>query len=842
MNPLTFFPPPSRSLSRQGAPPLRNSTATGSSSLSNSTSALGGSASNGIGSSFTTAGGSSSSGHHSRHSRTPSSRSRPASSSSARRQRPHSAIDSSGSQSNSTTPPSGPSDSEATASQASGSRSQSRRPSTSAAGASATSSFDTKGASRNMSARAKVPSPRGGLSRTMSTSSTEGGSLSAGALSDAGGAGSTSAGSDASRNGKSANPEQGSPRTKDAAAAKGRPPGMFFDWVRPTEIAQAYRMEKEGFGEDAASLDKLKYRQKNASHLFLGAFLPTPPPKIAGPLSISATPPRQLVAYTCGTAAAALTLRSMSVHSTDEDAWLVCLHSVCVLPSFRGRGLAKLIIEELVKRLQRAELQIGDAKSRGPQRGYECVALLAHEELIPFYEKCAFKLLGVSHVQWGSGSWFEMRRYLFPKDGSKPKAIAEEAEETASAGDGSVAAAAATAEGDKKQAASTSLATSTSGSSSESNARKSPPRTPPANKGTSIVTDVKGIVDSPGAASVLGETTFSAAQAASPNAADASATTPSSAQSPPSSQGGKTGLPQGMTQEQLVAALRSQTLSPSTSGPRNPGMAYSSVLGQALAAKTAVEDAFHALEARLVNRERNTNIAELYCPREECGCKLIKKNVAEWEIAEMGPLSSANLSLPNSPAPPSAPQPPPPPQSALSRIRSAVPSFGEQSGLGVTRTPVRGFWTLVSPLSFENIGFSKDAAWVVPDLPTSPNPSSGGMSPIDEEGSGKSARKPLAKRKNSLFWNTTEKKRLAQEEKEKGGSSDLTVKVKYLLCAECDCGPLGYTVLPVGMQDGGFAKSVGEQIKPDAQPSAQPAEPPIFLIAADRVRYRFLKN
>ena len=216
-------------------------------------------------------------------------------------------------------------------------------------------------------------------------------------------------------------------------------------------------------------------------------------------------------------------------------------------------------------------------------------------------------------------------------------------------------------------------------------------------------------------------------------------------------------------------------------------------------------------------------------------------------------LSSPTLLLPNSPAPPTAPLPPPPPPSALSRIRSAVPSFGEQSGVGQTRTPVRGFWSVSSPLSFDNIGFSKDDTWVPPPLPVTSPP----LASVDEEGGAKRKSKPV--RRPSIFW-SAEKKRAAAEEATAAAAAaaaaakpkqperaaqpdapELSVKVKYLLCAECDCGPLGYVVLPEAMQGGGLAHAVGQQINArDAK--AASVEQPVFLIAADRVRYRFLKT
>jgi GNAT superfamily N-acetyltransferase len=339
------------------------------------------------------------------------------------------------------------------------------------------------------------------------------------------------------------------------------------------------------------------YRQKHAPHLFLGCFLPAPPPKLAGPLSISANAPRQLIGYMCSTAASALTARSMSVHSGDEDAWLVCLHSICVHPGYRGRGLARMLVEEYMRRLRRAE---------NVRRGYECVALLAHDDVTPMWEKFGWRKIGVSHVQWGTGGWFEMRKKIVEDASADGKGV-----ESKSASD---------SESSSAQAAAEPLPSPSSFSSGASSPAvgSAAPSSPATERGI--------------AAAGASPTRTSPTPSATPSSA-----APSAAAAPPTSANGS--LPAGMTQEKLLAALKGQSSSSPPSGPRNPGTAYSSVLGQALAAKTAVEDAFHALEARLVNREKGTNIAELYCPREECGCKLMGRGMAEWEIAETGPVS-----------------------------------------------------------------------------------------------------------------------------------------------------------------------------------------------------------
>lgn len=638
------------------------------------------------------------------------------------------------------------------------------------------------------------------------------------------------------------------------------PQGMFFDLVRQGEVSAAYKMEVKGYPqEDAASLDSLKYRQREAPHLFLGAFVPSAPPKVSGPLSMAGHAQRKLIAYACGTGASALTARSMKVHSDDEDTWLVCLHSVCVLPEHQKKGVALKLIEEYMKRLKKGEQ--GKGGTIQPKKGYECVALLAHEELTPLYEKAGFKMLGVSHVNWGTGGWFEMRRYIDPKE------VDDQSSESSI----------------KPMPSSTSLTNYISPSLAATSSSISELAPAAAKNSDSYFGDKDGMTASPdrnqpkALPDVDADTSTETTTAVETEIGKVERSTEGKAEREKEiTDGSQINKVEAapFTTAQVLEALKKQQHSPtnrSDGDSRNPGIAYSTIMGQTLAAKTTVEDAFFALEARLVDRESNTNLAEIYCPRPECACLLLRAKEADWEIAELGPLASANLSLPNSPAPPSAPVPPPP--TSLNRIRSVL-------GSKRTSTPVRAFWCVYSPMAFDNVGFSKDDDWIPPLL-------SPPLESANEKSKGQVPERKKPTKRQSLFrgaseWLREGKEKQAQaqrerdrkKEEEEGSmpsplstgtattssfsiSSDPTspitdpVKVKYLLCADCDCGPLGYTVLPASLQGGKFAQEVGKSmgIQSSSQDQASSEEtkesqqePPMYLIAADRVRYRFVKS
>lgn len=94
------------------------------------------------------------------------------------------------------------------------------------------------------------------------------------------------------------------------------------------------------------------------------------------------------------------------------------------------------------------------------------------------------------------------------------------------------------------------------------------------------------------------------------------------------------------SQAAILAALQAQSAQ-SSSGARNPGQAYEQV---ASAANTEEE-----LEKRLVNPADGTNKADLFCPRQQCRCMLLRKGAATWVKRAPGPVSDNARSAPFSP-------------------------------------------------------------------------------------------------------------------------------------------------------------------------------------------------
>jgi len=149
-------------------------------------------------------------------------------------------------------------------------------------------------------------------------------------------------------------------------------------------------MEISEFPEDeAASLEAFKFRQSSAPQLFLGAYIPEEGNK--------------LIAYICSTLCDSKILTHDSMTNHLPSGTSVCIHSVCVDSKYQRQGVGLGLLEEYIRRFEH----------NNESRNYERVLLIAHEELIPFYNKAGFDLVGKSDVVHGTRPWFQLH-YLLP--------------------------------------------------------------------------------------------------------------------------------------------------------------------------------------------------------------------------------------------------------------------------------------------------------------------------------------------------------------------------------------------------------------------------------------------
>ncbi|GAA5918327.1 hypothetical protein JCM5296_005605 [Sporobolomyces johnsonii] len=175
---------------------------------------------------------------------------------------------------------------------------------------------------------------------------------------------------------------------------------LEYALVQPEDLSQAYALEFAGFPEDeAASLESLTYRQENAPSLFLGAY---------------SSDPRQLVGYICATLTPDSSLSHASMSRHDPAAPYVAIHSVCIDPSQRRKGVALGLLDEYLRRLAHMD-------------GVKGARLISHEELIPLYQKAGFELVGKSDVVHGGQPWFELK-VDFPPSPSSSSPLVDEAQ------------------------------------------------------------------------------------------------------------------------------------------------------------------------------------------------------------------------------------------------------------------------------------------------------------------------------------------------------------------------------------------------------------------------------
>ncbi|XP_038649375.1 serotonin N-acetyltransferase-like [Scyliorhinus canicula] len=149
--------------------------------------------------------------------------------------------------------------------------------------------------------------------------------------------------------------------------------------VSQGDISAAWALEAAGFPpEEAASLAKLQYRQREAGDLFLGHFIND-----------------KLIGFVCGTRSLAdhLTEKSMQVH--EPAGTTVCIHSVCVDEAWRRRGVALGLLRHYVASV----MQTHPALRR--------ICLISHQHLLPLYTKAGFTMIGPSSVNHGLEAWYE---------------------------------------------------------------------------------------------------------------------------------------------------------------------------------------------------------------------------------------------------------------------------------------------------------------------------------------------------------------------------------------------------------------------------------------------------
>nr|KAJ3421490.1 hypothetical protein HK105_003334 [Polyrhizophydium stewartii] len=205
--------------------------------------------------------------------------------------------------------------------------------------------------------------------------------------------------------------------------ADARPPlgPITFALLPADDVAEAYRLESLGYpADEAASHEQLVFRQASAPHLFIGAYA-----------SVGDVP-RRLVGFIVATATAGDRLTAASMKAHDPVGTTICIHSVCVAPDLRRRGIALAMLRHYVRYLRglargespaqalaaaaatesASEPHRDSTASDKPVTAPRVATLAAKQHLVTLYEQAGFSVLGESALVHGADKWIELSLVL----------------------------------------------------------------------------------------------------------------------------------------------------------------------------------------------------------------------------------------------------------------------------------------------------------------------------------------------------------------------------------------------------------------------------------------------
>lgn len=183
-------------------------------------------------------------------------------------------------------------------------------------------------------------------------------------------------------------------------------------YIRPLTIEDAHdvsELESRGFPvEERASHDTVEYRLTVCPELCSGLFI-----RDVEGLEVKG---EKLIGHIVGTKipsplgagqSTMITLQSMGkVH--DESSATVGIHSVVIAPEHQKKNLATLLLTDYIQKLSNQEVG---------QR----IVIIAHEPLVPFYERIGFQLHGENKSvsadpAFSKSKWCDMVRELVKEE------------------------------------------------------------------------------------------------------------------------------------------------------------------------------------------------------------------------------------------------------------------------------------------------------------------------------------------------------------------------------------------------------------------------------------------
>ena len=164
-----------------------------------------------------------------------------------------------------------------------------------------------------------------------------------------------------------------------------------FKLLPKTDVEKAFALEISNYPEDeAASLEGLVYRQKEAGLYFLGCY----------------SPDKTLIGYVCSTRVDKFDHDSLAFHFGKGG--ILAIHSVCVSTAYHRLGIGSLMLNKYVELITSRQ-----------DESLKRIALMAKVNLIPFYTKASFKCLGLSSIVHGKEQWFDLQLELTPSNAAR---------------------------------------------------------------------------------------------------------------------------------------------------------------------------------------------------------------------------------------------------------------------------------------------------------------------------------------------------------------------------------------------------------------------------------------
>ncbi len=153
----------------------------------------------------------------------------------------------------------------------------------------------------------------------------------------------------------------------------------------PQDIPDCYDIESSSYPPDeAATLERLKYRQAHATNYFLCAILDE----------------CQIIGFVCSTRCERFEEESMAAHVSTGP--FLAIHSVVVKQEYRRLGIATAMLNSYLEKVQRENID-------GSIRSF---VLLSKANLLSFYVNCGFLVKRPSPIVHGQELWYELEKSL----------------------------------------------------------------------------------------------------------------------------------------------------------------------------------------------------------------------------------------------------------------------------------------------------------------------------------------------------------------------------------------------------------------------------------------------